>query len=291
LIESDSQLCKTNKPKLRTNMKKLILSFAVMLLFITTIIAQDAEGCKDHPLLTRMPDFLISECEQNYNQLDFVNYNGMKDSVIEGNLTYISYKMNPESEKTEPTYLQIIKNYSNAILKIGGKKIYESVDVGGYYNLKKNGKEYNIKVTCLNRCDYILNIMEMAQMVQEITANEMLDALNKDGYIALNILFETGKSAIQQESLPIVDQIYELLKSNSPLKVSVEGHTDNVGDAASNKKLSNDRAKAIMDALVAKGIDKTRLSAIGWGQEKPTADNRTEDGRAKNRRVEIVKIP
>jgi len=136
-----------------------------------------------------------------------------------------------------------------------------------------------------------LYVLEVGLMVQEITANEMLDALNKDGYIALNILFETGKSAIQQESLPIVDQIYELLKSNSSLKVSVEGHTDNVGDAASNKKLSNDRAKAIMDALVAKGINKTRLSAIGWGQEKPTADNRSEDGRAKNRRVEIVKIP
>ena len=127
-------------------------------------------------------------------------------------------------------------------------------------------------------------------MVQEITANEMLDALNKDGYIALNILFETGKSAIQEESLPIVDQIFELMKSNSALKISIEGHTDNVGDAASNKKLSNDRAKAVMDALIAKGIDKTRISFVGWGQEKPVADNRTEEGRAKNRRVEIVKM-
>jgi len=86
-----------------------------------------------------------------------------------------------------------------------------------------------------------------------------------------------------------VDQIYDLMNNNSSLKVSVEGHTDNVGDAESNKKLSNDRAKAIVDALIAKGIEKTRLSSIGWGQEKPLADNRTEEGRAKNRRVEIVK--
>jgi OOP family OmpA-OmpF porin len=126
-------------------------------------------------------------------------------------------------------------------------------------------------------------------MKQEISANEMLMALNKDGYIALNILFETGKSAIQAESLPILDQIAELLKSDMALKISIEGHTDNVGDAAANKKLSNDRAKAVVDAIVAKGIENTRMSFLGWGQEKPVADNRSEDGRSQNRRVEIVK--
>jgi outer membrane protein OmpA-like peptidoglycan-associated protein len=134
-----------------------------------------------------------------------------------------------------------------------------------------------------------LIVLEIALMKQEITANEMLDALNKNGYIALNILFETGKSDIQQESLPIVDQIFELMKSDATIKISIEGHTDNVGDAASNKKLSNDRAKAVMDALIAKGIDKIRMSFVGWGQEKPVADNRSEEGRVQNRRVEIVK--
>jgi outer membrane protein OmpA-like peptidoglycan-associated protein len=134
-----------------------------------------------------------------------------------------------------------------------------------------------------------LIVLEIAPMKQEITANEMLDALNKNGYIALNILFETGKSDIQQESLPIVDQIFELMKSDATIKISIEGHTDNVGDAASNKKLSNDRAKAVMDALIAKGIDKIRMSFVGWGQEKPVADNRSEEGRVQNRRVEIVK--
>jgi OOP family OmpA-OmpF porin len=81
------------------------------------------------------------------------------------------------------------------------------------------------------------------------------------------------------------------MNSDATLKISIEGHTDNVGDAASNKKLSNDRAKAVMDALVARGVDKTRMSFVGWGQEKPVADNRSEDGRAQNRRVEIVKKP
>jgi len=269
-------------------MNKLILLFGIMLFCIISGFAQDAEGCKDHPLLSRMPEYYISECSQNYKQLDFLNSKG-EDTILEGNLTYIWYIMNLESGKPEPSYFQIIKNYSNAILKIGGKKIFENPDYGGFYNLKKNGKEYNIKVTCTNNSDYMLNILEMEAMVQEITANEMLDALNKDGYIALNILFETGKSAIQSESLPIVDQIFALLTSDETLNISIEGHTDNVGDAASNKKLSNDRAKAVTDAIIAKGINKSRLSFVGWGQERPVADNRSEDGRGKNRRVEIVK--
>jgi OOP family OmpA-OmpF porin len=271
-------------------MKKLIISFAVMLVSITTIIAQDAEGCKEHPFFSRMPNFFISDCSQKFDKLDYYDANGEIASK-EGELTTISYSFPDDESLKVPSQLQIIKNYENAIIKLGGKKIY--VDNQNLtYSLKKNSNEYIICLAMYNgNIIHYLYVLEVGLMVQEITANEMLDALNKDGYISLNILFETGKSAIQQESLPIVDQIYELMKSNSSLKVSVEGHTDNVGDAASNKKLSNDRAKAIMDALIAKGIDKTRLSAIGWGQEKPTSDNRSEDGRAQNRRVEIVKMP
>lgn len=250
---------------------------------------EDAEGCKDHALLTRMPGYYISECTQNYNQLDFYNSKG-EDVKIEGNITYAWYVFNLESGKTEPSYFQIQKNYANAILKIGGRKIYEYEGLG-CYELNKNGKEYKIKVAATNNSDIILNVVEIEAMKQDVTANELLDALNKDGFITLNILFETGKSVIQKESLPIVDQVYQLLQIDKDLKISVEGHTDNVGDAASNKKLSNDRAKSVTDALITKGVDKTRLSYVGWGQEKPVADNRTDAGRAQNRRVEIVRKP
>jgi outer membrane protein OmpA-like peptidoglycan-associated protein len=268
-------------------MRHIAISLALMLTGISTVIAQDAEGCKDHPLLSRMPGFEILECTENYNQLDFLDAAG-EGVTLEGNLTYNYYRFKSESANKEPSYFQIIKNYSNAILKIGGKKVYEAGGIG-CYQLKKNGKEYNIKVSCTNTCDFMLHVLEMEAMKQEITANDMLDALNKDGFLALNILFDTGKSTVQKESLPVIDQIFELVKSNSTLKISIEGHTDNVGDAAGNKKLSNDRAKAVMDALIAKGIDKARLAFVGWGQEKPVADNRTGEGRTQNRRVEIVK--
>jgi len=117
----------------------------------------------------------------------------------------------------------------------------------------------------------------------------MFDKLNKEGFIALYINFDTGKADIKPESYKIIDQIVQMMKDNPDLKISIEGHTDNVGTAQFNQTLSENRAKAVMNAIIAKGIDKSRLSSKGWGATKPIADNKTEEGRAKNRRVEIVK--
>jgi OOP family OmpA-OmpF porin len=271
-------------------MKKLILSGLFMILTLSFASAQnpkDFEGCKDHPLLTRMSNYYISECSIKYDQVYFANTAG-EEVIIEGNVSYFWYIFDTESGANEPSPFQILKNYANAIKAIGGKKVYEDATMG-FYEIKKDGKQIKVKVLTLNSSDIQLSVCEMEEMTQEITANDMLDALNKNGSIALNILFETGKSTIEKESLKIVDQIYDLLSNNNDLKVSIEGHTDNVGAAASNKTLSQARAKSVTDALIAKGIDKSRLSFLGWGQEKPVADNSTDEGRAKNRRVEIVK--
>jgi outer membrane protein OmpA-like peptidoglycan-associated protein len=272
-------------------MRNLIVATLLLFTCSSLITAQnpnDAEGCKDYPFFSRMPNFIITDCSQNFNKLEYyVSDEGIESK--EGELTYIRYSFPDDAALKVPSQLQILRNYENAIVKLGGKKIY----LGDQYlscSLKKNSKEYVITVAMGNgNIEHELSVLEIASMVQEITANEMLDALNKDGYIALNILFETGKSSIQNESLPIVDQVFELMKSDAALKISIEGHTDNVGDAAANKKLSTDRSKAVMDALIAKGVDKTRMSFVGWGQEKPVADNRSDEGRTKNRRVEIVK--
>jgi OmpA-OmpF porin, OOP family len=273
-------------------MKKLILFGLFLFASLSFVRAQnptDVEGCKDHPFFSRMPNFYIESCSQSFDKLDY-NISDEATETKEGDLTRIAYNF-PEDDASlkRPSQLQILRNYENAIIKLGGKKIYVGVE-NLSYSLKKNSNEYIITVVMGNgNIGHELSVLQIALMVQEITANEMFDALNKNGYIALNILFETGKSAILSESLPMVDQIFELMKNDGTLKISIEGHTDNVGDAVSNKKLSNDRAKGVMDALIAKGVDKTRMSFIGWGQEKPVADNRSEEGRAQNRRVEIVK--
>lgn len=102
-----------------------------------------------------------------------------------------------------------------------------------------------------------------------------------------NLEFATGSSTISESSLESLDQLAELLIKRLEYNLYVAGHTDNVGSKASNLKLSKDRANAIKTYLVEKGIDASRITTEGFGQERPVAPNTTEEGRQKNRRVEF----
>ncbi|HNP53965.1 MAG TPA: OmpA family protein [Ferruginibacter sp.] len=99
--------------------------------------------------------------------------------------------------------------------------------------------------------------------------------------------FETGKSNLAPESYTVLDELVAFLNRKDDVKIEIGGHTDNVGKPAANLKLSDDRARAVMDYLVAKGIDPARLTSKGYGMTQPVADNKTEDGRAQNRRTEV----
>ncbi|MBQ6989348.1 MAG: OmpA family protein, partial [Alistipes sp.] len=99
-----------------------------------------------------------------------------------------------------------------------------------------------------------------------------------------------GKATIKPESMGEINRIVQLMTENPDLKFSVEGHTDSTGKPESNQTLSEQRSKAIVDKLVELGIAKERLAAVGKGQNSPIADNNTDEGRAKNRRVEFVKM-
>ncbi len=104
-----------------------------------------------------------------------------------------------------------------------------------------------------------------------------------------DILFEFGKADLKQELKENLAEVAAILKSLlTDANVVVEGHTDNVGSAASNKKLSEQRASAVQKYLVDRGVAKKRLKSVGYGQTKPVAENTTEEGKAKNRRVELV---
>jgi outer membrane protein OmpA-like peptidoglycan-associated protein len=119
----------------------------------------------------------------------------------------------------------------------------------------------------------------------------LYDRMMTDGkFITCGITFDVGKSTIKPESMGEINRIVKLMTDNPELKFSVEGHTDNTGNAASNQTLSEARSKAVADKLVEMGINKDRLQSAGKGQTSPLADNATDEGRAKNRRVEFVKI-
>lgn len=118
----------------------------------------------------------------------------------------------------------------------------------------------------------------------------LYDRMMTDGkFITYGITFDVGKSTIKPESMGEINRIVKLMTDNPDLKFSVEGHTDSTGNAASNQTLSEARSKAIVDKLVELGISADRLASAGKGQDSPIADNSTDEGRAKNRRVEFVK--
>lgn len=274
-----------------------IIIMSIIVLFLMSSLAaaqQDMEGGKDHPMLSRMPGYYI----ESYTSSEFDSHEftvpdakeTWKQTSVEGKKTYLSYY--PKEGAKQPSSLQIVRNFTNALGKIGGKTLYESTDPGNRIatvKVAKDGKEVWVEVTAGNGDWYTLTIIEKAGMKQEISANDLLDALNRDGHVALYINFDTGKSTIKPDSQKIINQVVEMIKNSPALKLSIEGHTDNVGNPKSNKTLSEDRAKAVVAAIVKQGIDAKRLSSAGFGQDKPVADNKTEDGKAKNRRVELVK--
>ena len=119
----------------------------------------------------------------------------------------------------------------------------------------------------------------------------LYDRMMSDGkFITYGITFDVGKATIKPESMGEINRIVQLMTENPDLKFSVEGHTDNTGKEASNQTLSEQRSQAIVAKLVELGIAQDRLTAVGKGQNSPIADNNTDEGRAKNRRVEFVKM-
>ena len=263
-------------------MKTQVLWATCFALFPVFLWAQDIEGSKDHPLFSRMSGFTITDYSyEEFSTGDFVDENE-KDVTVEGEKTYIYY----ENEALVAP-LKIIRNYTNAAKEIGGKAV-EYTGNRAFINIRKNGKEVWAEINAGDNYYYI-TIVEKADVQQEITANDILNDLNATGKAILYINFDSGKSTIKEDSKPVIDQISQLLHSHSEINLNIEGHTDDQGDNVSNQKLSENRAKAVMDAIVAKGISGERLSSTGFGEAQPIADNSTDEGRAKNRRVELVK--
>ena len=139
---------------------------------------------------------------------------------------------------------------------------------------------------------YWLTIVEkkgLEMKARMLDAEQMKAALDAQGHVALYVNFDTDATAIKPDSQAIIAEIVKLLNANPGLKLEVQGHTDDSGTPAHNLQLSAGRANAVLGALLGQGVDAARLTAKGYGQTKPIADNATEDGKARNRRVELVK--
>lgn len=274
-----------------------VMVIAVLFMAGPGFCENDAEGCKENPYFSRMPSFRIDDCaDKEFEAYKF--FDGKKIVSVEGRLYQTQYTI--DEGKAKPSPLQIRRNYSNAVKKMGGSILFEGPGRG--FNDPRDGSEILWgKVTKGSRelwlevmpggygDNYQVVIIDKEAMKQDVSAGDLLKALNTDGHVALYINFDVAKASIKPESEPIIDQIAQMLKESPALMVVIEGHTDNTGDRQKNKVLSEQRAKSVLAAIVKRGVDSKRLTSAGFGQDKPIADNATEQGKAKNRRVELVK--
>ena len=293
----------------------IVLALAASFAGVTARAQEDDPECKDHPLFTRFPNMVLAGCESSQFDLRKFPVGQMKpgketlDGVdVEGPVQWLNYVV--KEGVTPPSGLQLMRNFENAAKKAGGtiegqwpgwcKATYDGeamprmgnscTSFGLTMKFVKGAKETWVFFQAAEReGSYQMTISEREAMKQEVAVNELADRLTKDGFVSLYVNFDTGKATIRPDSAKTLDDAAAALKTVPAMKVEVGGHTDNVGTPEANLKLSQERAQAVMAALVQRGIKADRMTAKGYGQTTPVADNRTEDGRAKNRRVELVK--
>ena len=270
----------------------------LLLIFVGVSFAQsDKADSKDYPGITRMPNFYIYDYSDT--QFDSVNFavsdKGKKtERAVEGRTVKIQYVQKENTPAV--SMLQIIRNVQNAARAAGGHVLDDSRG-DNWYNttlcLTREGKEVWVLIEA--RSDsYWQSVVERQPMQQEVVidAASIGNSLDSNGRVAIyGIYFDTAQSDLKPDSDPTLAEIAEFLKQQPTLKVFIVGHTDTLGDPAANVKLSLARAQSVVSALSAKyGIASARLTPFGNGPYAPVASNKTEEGRAKNRRVELVEL-
>jgi OmpA-OmpF porin, OOP family len=271
------------------------------------------DGAKEHKLLKYYPQARVDDySEKDFDAAEIVTgyKKGADDPLVveslEGQVTRYKYEHKP---RTSP--LEVVRQYENALKRqgfvtvlAGREQQFPGIPAGGgnaafgSFRLDKNGAPaiwVNVSAFEQNGPDdpysevVILEFKGMEQKL-EVNAASLYDDLQKSGRVAVyGITFDTGKATIKPESDNVLSEVLKLLQQNPNLKLRIEGHTDNVGAGPINKKLSEDRANAVRGWLVQKGVKAASLTASGFGDSKPVADNGSESGRAQNRRVELVR--
>lgn len=185
-----------------------------------------------------------------------------------------------------------VKNVTINVIDNGSGKpagSYKTNATGEYTFVLKRGQNYNLSY----ESEGYLMLSENVNMPKDnsyasVEKNVTLQPIAGGSTIVLkNLFFDSNKSKIKKESLVELDKVAKFLKDRPDINIEVAGYTDNKGDDKSNIKLSEARAKAVMEYLVKKGTNKSRVTAKGYGKEEPIASNDTEEGRQMNRRVEL----
>ena len=270
----------------------LLLSAFMLLASPLAIKAQDdAEGCKDSALLTRISGCVISDCSNS----DFDAVELQTSLTKDPRTTHVEGKINKNHYTcTGKSALQVSRNAEQALRSAGYTVDFTGYDVPEHYVTSHKGPQWVAVVASEMSGDssYVLTTVLTQAMQQEMTsdASAWADEINKTGHAEVyGIEFDTGKASIKPASEKVLGDVLSLLQAQPDWKMKIEGHTDSTGSAAANMALSQQRAAAVVAWLVKNGIDRARLTSIGRGDTQPIADNSTDEGRAHNRRVELVK--
>jgi len=168
------------------------------------------------------------------------------------------------------------------------KKVYTGVTnaEGKFEILIPKGDEYKVKYKAFSD-DKDYKTIKIPMVEGLLKFNYTIKVALPKVYTLKDVFFDTGKSTLKPESDKALDQLAEYMKLKKTLVIEIAGYTDNVGNDAANQKLSEDRANAVRNYLIKKGVDAARLTAKGYGDSDPVASNDTEDGRQQNRRTEV----
>jgi OOP family OmpA-OmpF porin len=189
--------------------------------------------------------------------------------------------------------LELGRNTEAALKNAGFEIPYTYVYGGGArFYMTAHKAPYWVNLAVVSDA-YDLTVVKQKQMEQVLTANAdgWAEQMKQTGRVSLyGINFDTGKASIRADSEPVLNEVVKLLQGNASWAMLVAGHTDNVGAAELNMTLSRQRAESVIAWLASHGVDKNRMVPAGFGDTRPVAPNTDEEGRQKNRRVDLVKV-
>jgi outer membrane protein OmpA-like peptidoglycan-associated protein len=271
----------------------------VLSLFIFSLGNEVFAEVKDHPVIKPVPGS-TAQYNPKYKRFDAYTFryeeNGKRiEKTVKGKYWEFIYEYLQENGKRDNSVsaLETIENFKQAAIEKDGQILKETNSELIFTLLLSDGRKLWARVYCNGWTGYYqLYIVEEKSFKKKLTfgAEEIKKQLDEKGHVAIyGILFDVDKASLKPESQKPLQEIVKLMRNYPDLKLEVQGHTDNQGSADYNRDLSQRRAETVKIYLTTYGTDDSRLEAKGYGLSQPVASNDTEEGRAKNRRVELVK--
>jgi outer membrane protein OmpA-like peptidoglycan-associated protein len=269
----------------------VVVGLLVMSSTLGCLAQDDAEGCTDSKLLTRLAGCAIAYCSKSDFDAAELQISLSKDprtNHVEGKIEKIHYTCSGKSA------LQVRRNAEQALRAAGFSLDFTGYDLPVHYVTAHKGAQWVAvaasEMTGDSTYDVTTVLTEAMQQEMASDASAWAAEISKTGHAEVyGIEFDTGKATLKPESAKVLADVLSLLQAQPDWQMRIEGHTDSTGTKTGNQALSQQRAATVVAWLAKNGIPPARLTAVGMGDTKPIADNGTEEGRKQNRRVELVK--